>query len=1623
MQYNNAPDWLRSANNHGVASDGTTIFEDIGMGIRNAPSFLAVSIASGLNSFYNTGISVGNIFRSEDNKYEMRDTGEWISSYDEDLGAYYRDNKAGADLVGFIAGSLVPGLGAIKGLNAAQSAMRVAQAGQVGRSTSWATKLLAPSMETYVKREAATLAAQNSTFRFLHTNSLKALGSGAHQSLLESVAFEVAVAATMYKSPILEDMDGGDILKNGLIGAAFGTVLGTGFAAAKTYFDVGKLVKGADARQRMFSRITPVQESSEHLPTDRLMSLTFDREYLLKNVPTEDWVRQAKIAAGETGESLAPEAVKAEFQRLLQVRDTTLNTIQNEIRTGIRALAKEDGVGNFATDVLEGLDDTGIRNLLFNAKEFTRAGRGTEFEATLKAMVKEGRFKNLNEAKKYFSDEAVQETIRLHSGAIGERVAGSGGVMRIADRFSPEKAAKMFENAKLKFNDKLDFRKIMDPEQVELRWYAARNAPEILRLGETQTIGAFDLPALWLAKDRGWTSIKLDNGQVLEGASSIRQYYHEAQVAVLEAQKQNGRHTGTIELLTDIRKDAIEGTAKKGITDDMFMSAQESYAAELSEFLSAKSAQPIQLTAKELHTRPSLMKVVYDTRSITDDTGMELKAQVLLEHRAALAKEASDRYFASYAGDLAEAFPDSGMEQVATLWRGEHGAGKFSNAGGAYGSFSSWASMVGDLVAELKKTKIKALTEEMTPVIQALRKSPDDAIRFSSISATISNTPEKYVLSQAGDELIPYKLKRYFDDVAAGKDVEPPVLAQGTPESIPLETDTIRDAVAAHIAITDRQLLDRAGTHALQGNLDEKIAGVFRPVRPDPRDYKHVAFVKDNSIVGVGHTKMIFAQSGEELQEMIKKVHEIGPYYQVVERPANVKTYTLGQNDDWFKALGEWQYSRTLHEDYINPDFHSRGIMSTVFPKTDPDRIVEEWYQNAVRQENSLVTEAVNMKYAREFEQIDRLANEFEMYQRSIKGAKTIHSGGVFSQTNPYAGAKKSMLNLTKLEEMPLMTNMQASLDNLVSTAWNKAQEVFTTTRKFDDAAINRINEIFEEIGFKSAYADTATAIMANSPIPRGVLTSFVRTANAFLTTTILRLDAFNAINNTVGTAVLYSSELTNVLDGIRKGNAEVVGDLARLSQVAVPGAEGASMLSPFKLFSESIRRLHDPELGPALRAEYAKRGLVPDMADQYFKSLDPLTLTGKESVRDVTTKIGKIKETAERWAKNGEKWTGNRWAEQFSRLIAADTMKQITELAVKAGTMTDDVAWSYVNTFTKRINSVIRAAERPLMFQGPVGQAIGLFQSYQLNLLQNIFRNAGEGRGKALAMMAGMQSTVYGASSLPGFNLINHHLIGTAAGNEEHSDLYSAAYNIFGQNGAEWLMYGAPSNILNASLYTRGDTNPRYWHVVPNPTRPQDIPFINAFSKAIGAVVGSAKQIGNDVPVAEALIGGLEHSGLSRPLAGIMAVGRSMTRDDGLVVSTQRNGGLAGSNDLVSWASLVRVLGAKPIDEAIVTNAYFRVGAYAEYDRRRRESLGTELKRTIQAGQPLDYQTVGRFAEEYVSRGGSQTGFNQWWMNQYKNATRSQALQMADALDSPYARHMQRILGGRESMFDVDSY
>ena len=157
----------------------------------------------------------------------------------------------------------------------------------------------------------------------------------------------------------------------------------------------------------------------------------------------------------------------------------------------------------------------------------------------------------------------------------------------------------------------------------------------------------------------------------------------------------------------------------------------------------------------------------------------------------------------------------------------------------------------------------------------------------------------------------------------------------------------------------------------------------------------------------------------------------------------------------------------------------------------------------------------------------------------------------------------------------------------------------------------------------------------------------------------------------------------------------------------------------------------------------------------------------------------------------------------------------------------------------------------------------------------------------------------------------------------------------------------------------------------------------------------------------------GIEQNGISRPLAGMAQVLEAAGREDKKVISTNQQGNMLMAHDLYSLNSLMRIAGAKPLDEAIVNDTMFRTNSYRTADAAKRKTLGEAVKNTILGGGNLSPEQVNDFADAYARTGGKQSEFGAWMANQYKNATVSQAEQMRRSISNPKSSALQIVMNG----------
>lgn len=1597
------PSYLVGADNHNIGNSlGGSWFDPSTWDGKfdNAGKFIASSVLSGADSLYNSAATVSNWFGAE---AQLSDTQAWISSLDNDLGQYYSQNRREADLAGFIVTSLIPGIGGVKILNAGQAVLKAAKfEGAIGRNLAQYTNILAPNTANYVKLAKADMVSAQSVFNGLNANTLKALGSGLWQNTLEAAAFETVVQATMFKSPILEAQDNWDIAKNIMIGGVLGGVIGGSLESARTLSAIKKSRIEEDIALKPFSSREVVQPGTN--PADKIILAAENRSF----TPTP-----LKIALPENASSTEMQLAEQQFANAVAAQKKKFRQIDLDNQNALHEMNK-----GASRDLINAVADT---NIGMGVEQAIQRWHGA-VEITAPLSITKAEREAIEQLTPGFQsryiaiagDDAGRVSYDLPAVlSVADRLSGKVGSIEDHVRSAVKEAG--FTSAKLwnplAKTGKLSWR------EAELRYIWANEAA---KFPEKMVIHANDIPLLERMYKDGRLDFKVVSDTFVSESIAFNSKQQFASFLIKQKEelannllaKRIGKanaETDPIETTTaaiaktvNVKQAWLEGTrSAENAEKDLF--AWQSLSEKMHETAVASGVRNIADPITPAYFKPTVAKINYQVENQIASDGHILDALTFIQARQKVLNQAASNVVSKQAGSkIAERMVDIRIDDLQRANSYGAGPSMLGSAQSAYGSLESRVQYLGGVSKDLQIAKRSEVNEGLQSPLYALANNQRAAIEFDTINQQLSRTSEQYVfdmdnyLGMGENTLIPKKVRDAYKKAGDDGDIPEINTQAGAPEYIKVDNYETLQALKSHNNLTNTRTLNMQERMAAMGKMDQKDADVVRPIRPNPKDFPFFAFVKDPRVTGSGHTTMLFANTEKELQDLIIKTNRDFPEYQVI---------TKKDTADYFKARGEYEYPRGLNENYLDASLKSKGIYSNFYTRSDPQVIANDILQYHYRSADLEAAEIMRLRYGEAFDWLENQAQSYSQFETSkFAGGKleTIAQ----NEKNPYLSYIKTALNLSSTPTSNPWWSLNKFLDNQVSRFTGRVRQMFDHANA--PADLGAINAMMDQYGSQTAFNSASEIAFINHTAPKAELSKFVRGANAIMSRFTLGLDPLNALNNAIGANVLRGTELAQFTRAINAGNVALAGDLAKIAKVRIPGA-GDEMLSAPKLIAASIGRFFG-EGGRELISEYKSIGIIRDRLEQFKSMADDLTLRGTETVKDLDKRVSTAFQKAKDIADKGETVSGNKFAEEFNRFISADVMRQITDIGVKHGILDSREALTYINTFVNRVEGNILAAQRPGLFQGPLGQAIGLFQSYQFNLLQQLFRYVAEGEKKDLGMLLGLQGTFYGLQGEPGFKFINDHIVGTASGNQNHRDIYDATRGIAGKEAGDWLLYGAASNIMQTNIYSRGDINPRNLTVVP--VNIADVPFVGGMSRIFSTLKETATKIASGGNVWESLRQGIEHNGVFRPLAGLAQVSRAID-NQGTVFSTSSKGTILGSNDLMSLASLSRMAGGRPLDEAVMNDTMFSINSYEAYDRAKKNMLAETIKTTMLKNKNPDADEVTSFAEQYHYLGGKQGSFAKYMMEQYTRANTSQAELMMQKLNNPLSYKVQALMGG----------
>lgn len=285
-----------------------------------------------------------------------------------------------------------------------------------------------------------------------------------------------------------------------------------------------------------------------------------------------------------------------------------------------------------------------------------------------------------------------------------------------------------------------------------------------------------------------------------------------------------------------------------------------------------------------------------------------------------------------------------------------------------------------------------------------------------------------------------------------------------------------------------------------------------------------------------------------------------------------------------------------------------------------------------------------------------------------------------------------------------------------------------------------------------------------------------------------------------------------------------------------------------------------------------------------------------------------------------------------------------------------------YARDYMKQALGNYSTAQRPMMFQGSLGAAMGLFQTYMLTYAQNAYRHLELKDYKGLGQTMLMQAGIFGAGSLPGFHAVSQ-VIGSEF-SDEHFDLQSGTYRGLGDEVGSLLLYGLPSN-LGPAVHTRGDVAPRI------PTGFDTMVAPSMIGQALSAMMGVGKAVlQQDGNAGQAFFEALSTQSVSRPIARLseLASGYSVTGQGNMI---------AGNEEVWSFQGiLARVLSTRPLNEAKARETIHLDSVYGAKDSEARQAVLQRLRSAIRANNISD-ALMDQLAVDYL-RTGSPQGFRQ---------------------------------------------
>ena len=1413
----------------------------------------------------------------------------------------------------------------------------------VSRAASATTGLLTNSAERYWLNKAAL---QMANGEGVVGSRIFTAGSKFTQTALEILAAETATFASMSQSPIYKDVNSvGDFVGNAMTGAAtFGALgglwrLGT-FKRAR--FDLVDAIRVDGTTGNVTTNLLEVEKQVGKVVQDASFTSTSNPMAGLQVKLN----RKGQVKDGiqtdlknKLDAALAPEKSTGAGDAFLTNRDKYIYTIGDDITNTIAA--REKVVGQIKN----------IEDVTKSRGAFTDALASRHRQALTATKQANDTYMN-----KLFQGLADDITLAKPLKDLTDNLVARGKSANVRQIFTgAAKVTRATEDT-----NKSLAHQIIDLSDGSINNQAVNTLGDF---GKVEFVNADLVTVSGRAVNLSKVTKSIDNFRKATAAEAQATFYSN-----FKAVEKTGNST-LLDKINSWNLPKVEAYYRKhnGFTDEAGVTYQgEDALNKIRELKLAEKDKLIELnpdiTYPEIKTRLNVTDAFFGKRNIPAEAivngidtealrhiavkyAVDTKVPNFFEVRSAAFNDAKHTIYQEHQDEIANRILGADNRYVKldmSEYEGiDRGAGVITAANAEYGTF--WSKLQHNGL-QTQTTLMKWRDDSLRRFLGStnrLRATGDGSAantELASLKAMVTSGEEKYVINSKGE----IKLLSQLAKKAA------------TPTAAPAATiknQEVLDFMKVYLA-EDAERVNRKNL-SLQG-IGKKIIDryddgewkelYFAPPHPD--DFAHKVLVSDKQ----GSVGMLYASTEKELTQKVALVAQANPEY-IIRTPKDI--------DSYYQLLGDYEDALTLRgRTKIDTTLKSQGVLSDLAPTTNAQDLVNGFMNDFARSERTTMNNALMLKYGQQLAEAQQMKEVLGKAGGDNIGVKKIFNtlfnfydqdttwhkfNNLVERTSDWAGGK-------------VVAGIKDNWSDLVSGKKSVSQLEANSIAKSYGTDIFGSDALWK-LSKAHTYKDTTQKTLRNT--------------NALMRSLVLGVDYFNGLVNIIGTPILALPEIR--------------------------AAFGSGQDIPYmKLMGEAMKDM----FGAGRRADlqrYSKLGIVNENMFVYHDLLDNhAIMMGATNEAAALSASKSVWQTADKYFTKLQAPTA--FAEQSTQLFAARLADKIGNLRGIKGEELD----AFITTFTKKVVGNYTSAQRPLIFQGIVGQAVGLFQTYSFNVFQQATRHIANGNDKAVAMMAALQGTIFGAQSLPGFNIANQGL--AAWGGDEYKDAYSETRRVLGEDVANAVLYGGASNLLGANLWVRGDTNPR--NITGIPITPSDLAQVSYYGKALGAMKQWGDSILSGGNIKVSTLEAIAHANISRPLTGLteLALGAKTTTG-----GTLEN---AVGQDLLSWASAVRLLGAKPMQEALTSEATYKFGVIRAKEQKELNDLAYALRTEMLADKgTVSQDVISEYAKKYVEVGGHPQGFRKWYLANLSKATTPRAQLFADAIKkNPWAKTYQEL-------------